>query len=218
MGYCVALRERGRREMPGGVFGRRFESDVFVFESQFDDGTMVEIWASERFPSEANAQSEADEIVKRLAILPSFMRETLNRVILHTGDGGAFAEDIGNFFVVYRDNMEFRRSENDMEETLFHESVHATLDVQYRDNDPAWRAAQDSDPGFITEYARDRITEDLAESAIFAFSDKYTPTRLPQTVTEQMYMIMPARLRFIRDIFPPRNDYFVTYRAATACP
>lgn len=216
--YCLALTGRQRKEMPGGPTDDLFEDDVFIFEANYVDGTNVEIWATSRFQSETTAQTEVDEIAKRLALFPTFMRETLNHVILHVGDDGAFAEDIANFFVVYEDNMKFRRSENDMEETLFHESVHATMDNEFRDGDPKWANAQQTDPGFITDYAEEVTTEDMAESAVFAFTDKYSPGRLPEDVTAAMYDIMPNRIAYLQSIFPNEAEYFETLRDAKVCP
>lgn len=215
--YCMGFTGRQTKEMPGGPTDDLFESNVFIFEANYEDGTTVEVWATSRFSSENAAKSEADEIAKRLALLPTFMRETLKHVILHVGDSGAFAEDISNFFVVYDGNMAFRRSENDMEETLFHESVHATMDKMYRDGDPKWANAQQTDPEFITEYAKGRVTEDMAESAIFAFTDKYFPNRLPQDVTDAMYQIMPNRIAYLQNIFPEDETYFENLRAAKSC-
>ncbi len=215
--HCMVLTGRETREMPGGPTNNLFEDNVYIFEANYADGTTVEVWATARFSSESAAESEAGEIAMRLALLPTFMRETLNHVILHTGDSTAFAEDLAHFFVVYEENMAFRRSENDMEETLFHESVHATMDNMYRDGDPRWANAQQTDPGFITEFARDRVTEDLAESAIFAFTDKYFPGRLPEDVTNSINLIMPNRLDFLQSIFPEEATYFEDIRAAKGC-
>lgn len=215
--YCMGFTGRETKEMPGGPTDDLFENDVYIFETNYTDGTTVEVWATSRFPSESAASSEAEEIAMRLALLPTFMRETLKHVVLHTGDSGAFAEKIANFFVVYEDNMSFRRSENDMEETLFHESIHATMDNMYQDGDPRWANAQQTDPGYITEYAKERVTEDMAESAIFAFTDKYFPNRLPEEVTKGMFNIMPNRIAYLQSIFPEETVYFETVRPAKGC-
>ena len=215
--YCIGFTGRDTKEMPGSPHWDLIAQDVYVFAAHYADGTTVQIWASPRFASTQAAQTEADEIAKRLALLPSFMRETLSHVVLHTGDGGAFAEHLGHFFMVYADNMATRRSQNDMEETLFHESVHATMDARFRDGDPDWASVQAQDPGFVTNYARDRISEDLAESAIFAYADKYHPGRLPDAVTARVYEVMPARMEYLQNILPAADEFTVQMRAAKDC-
>jgi hypothetical protein len=67
-------------------------------------------------------------------------------VLIHTGQAASYTAD------------------GFLEEALVHEASHTSLDGDHAAA-PGWLAAQDSDPTFISNYARDNPTrEDVAES------------------------------------------------------
>jgi len=131
--------------------------------------------------------------------LPMLMRKKLAHIVILKGNESAFAEDKGHFFSIYSENIDIRYENNDLEETVFHESVYATLDEIYAGSE-VWLSAQRSDNGFITNYAeRNPNKEDLAESALFAYTYLKFPDRLPAYVITWMENMMPNRLEFLRD-------------------
>ena len=112
-----------------------------------------------------------------------------------------FAEDKGHFFVLYSENVKKRIRSHDIEETIFHESVHATLDDDYLGN-ADWIEAQKSDGAYVTRYAAERPDkEDMAESALFAYTILYHPGRLPEDVERQVKALMPNRLAYFDTLF-----------------
>jgi len=126
--------------------------------------------------------------------LPMLMRKKLAHIVILKGNESAFAEDKGHFFSIYSENIDIRYENNDLEETVFHESVYATLDEIYAGSE-VWLSAQRSDNGFITNYAeRNPNKEDLAESALFAYTYLKFPDRLPAYVITWMENMMPNRL------------------------
>ena len=76
----------------------------------------------------------------------------LPHVVLHKGDEVAFGEKLGRFFVLYSENILKRVKIHDLEETIFNEAVHATLEKEHA-KAPEWLEAQKKDGGFITKYA-----------------------------------------------------------------
>ena len=99
---------------------------------------------------------------------------------MHGGDTDATAFSDRGLIVVYAANATRRISTHDLEETIFHESVHATWDAAHADS-AGWRAAQEADGGFVTDYARKNPDgEDLAESALFAYTLAHHPERIPE--------------------------------------
>ncbi|MEO0473625.1 MAG: hypothetical protein AAF206_28700 [Bacteroidota bacterium] len=190
------------KEMPDKRNNDLFDVNTYVFEASFTDGKVVEIWAHSSFGSEMAAKEYAEKLGPRLGKLPEVMRNPLSHVVLHKGDEGAFAEAAANFFVLYSDNMDERIDNNDLEETVFHESVHASLDAMHLEND-AWLAAQNDDNAFITEYAQDiPIKEDLAESALFVYTMKTYPGRLSNEIESWVRENIPNRYAYISQIFP----------------
>ncbi|GAB5401790.1 MAG: hypothetical protein Aurels2KO_00210 [Aureliella sp.] len=192
---------RGRREMPDKRTDDLFADGCYLFRASFRDEAQVEIWASRALASKEAAEKYATMLTKPLGKLPSVMRKRLSHVVIHQGDETAFAEADGHFFVLYSENMETRVRNHDLEETVFHESVHATLDADHAKN-PAWRAAQEADGQFLTVYAAKNPTkEDLAESALFAFTRLEHPGRLPEQVEKLVEQRIPNRLAYFRAIF-----------------
>lgn len=189
------------KEMPDSRADELFDNGTYIFEVNFSDGTSIEIWAHSSFGSEDAAKAYADKLTNRLGKLPEFMRNVISHVVLHKGNAGAFAESEGHFFVLYSDNMDVRISNNDLEETVFHESVHAALDFEYLQN-TSWLQAQQNDQTFITQYAKDNPNkEDMAESALFAYTMIKYHGRLSNEIEDWVLNYTPNRFAFFQSIF-----------------
>jgi len=135
----------------------------------------------------------------------------LRRLVVHRGgeDATAFS-DVG-LIVVYSDNATKRIGTHDLEETIFHESVHAAWDKAHRSS-AAWRDAQKNDGRFVTDYGRKNPdNEDLAESALFAFALIHHPERIPKKEAEKIRKAIPARIAFVETLLPPGKPlHYVT--------
>ena len=189
------------KEMPDSRTNELFDIGTYIFEVNFSNGGSIEIWAHSSFGGESAAQEYADKLTDRLGKLPEFMRDIISHVVLHKGNAGAFAESEANFFVLYSDNMDIRINNNDLEETVFHESVHATLDSDYLQNNN-WLQAQIRDNTFITQYAKDNPDkEDMAESALFAYTMIKYPGRLSVDIEQWVHANIPNRYAFFESIF-----------------
>ncbi|MEM1065569.1 MAG: hypothetical protein AAF771_11675 [Pseudomonadota bacterium] len=214
---CIEYNGRDRREMPDKRRDELFANDAFVFTARFADGTRVGLWAHPDFRSPETALATAEKITRPLGKLPTFMRRNLSHVVLHVGDETAFAEDLGRFFVMYSENIDDRVRTRDIEETVFHEAVHATLDEPHA-RSGIWQRAQAEDDAFVTQYAADfPQREDLAESAIFAFAMHYHPGRLPRAVERNVRATMPERLGFFDKLFEAGEPYFQQIAEPRGC-
>ena len=216
--YCLLYFGTEDREMPDKRSDALMADGVHVFEAWFTDGTAVPIWAHPDLGDQSAAEATARLATGPLGRLPSFMRERLDHVVIHSGDETAFAEDQGRFFVLYDANMRRRIKTHDLEETVFHEAVHATLDVPIAASD-GWQAAQRADGQALTHYAADNPgREDLAESALFAFTYFQHPERLGPELRANIEVTIPARLAFLRDIFGPDQQMQKTVGPLQDCP
>ncbi len=188
---------RENKEMPGDPNGGGlFDTGTYVFEAIFSEGERLEIWCHSSFGDEAAAKEYAAKLGPRLGKLPLFQRNMIDHVVIHKGDRTAFAEIEGQFFILYSENMDKRISTNDLEETVFHESVHASYQFMYQ-NHPDWTSAQAADPTFVTEYAQDNpFVEDIAESALFAYAYLTYPGRLSSDIEKWLEENIPNRLEF----------------------
>lgn len=199
---CVRYLGQITQEMPGALDSNALMvPDVFTFEATFLDQSKVGIWVHPSLGSTEDAEYQASLLLGPLGRLPSVMRQGLSHVVIHSGYHAAFGEHLGHFFVVYADNIRARIDTHDLEETVFHESVHATLDAEWAQSDE-WLRAQAADDAFITEYAAEKPDgEDLAETALFAYTYLRHPERLPPDVLGGVETTVPARLALLKTIF-----------------
>lgn len=189
------------KEMPDSRTDVLFDIGTYIFEVSFSNGGVIEVWAHSSFGDEFAAQEYADKLTNRLGKLPEFMRNTISHIVLHKGNAGAFAESEGHFFVLYSENMDVRISNNDLEETIFHESIHAALDFEYLQSSE-WSQAQQNDNAFITQYAKENPNkEDMAESALFAYTMIKYPNRLSSEIETWVNTNIPNRYTFFETIF-----------------
>lgn len=198
---CLAYEGTRRAEMPDKRSDALFADGVFAFTARYKDGTSVELWAHPDFGSRSVAMASVEPVAQAIGKLPTLMRSKLDHVVIHKGDETAFAENLGHFFVLYSENIRTRIRNHDLEETVFHESVHATLDSKHL-RSRKWRRAQEADGDYITDYAaREPDKEDMAESALFAWAVLMHPGRLPRNVEARAREITPNRLAFFEDLF-----------------
>lgn len=147
------------------------------------------------------AKEYADKLGPRLGKLPDFQRNLLDHVVIHNGNAGAFDEIEGQFFILYSDNLDLRISTNDLEETVFHESVQASYQFMYQ-NDPSWLETQAEDATFVTDYTQNNPDlEDMAESALFAYTLINQPGRLESNVENWILTNIPNRLEWFGLIY-----------------
>ena len=209
---CVVFEGRRTAEMPDKRSDQLMAKKTFIFTAHYTDGTSVGLWAHPKFKTEAKALKSVAPAAEAVGKLPTFMRRTLDHVVIHRGDETAFGEGEGHFFVLYSENIKTRIRNHDLEETVFHESVHATLDSKYADS-KKWLKAQKADGDYITKYAK-RLPkkEDLAESALFAWTMIMHPGRLPASVETRARDIMPNRMAFLEELFLARPVFENTGR------
>lgn len=192
---------RQRKEMPDSRNDELFDDSTYVFTATFGETEQIEIWCHSAFGSQAAAEEYARKAGPRLGKLPRVQRELLNHVVIHEGDETAFAETEGRFFILYSDNMDERIANNDLEETVFHESVHASLQ-SLASLRASWTAAQQADENFVTEYGMDLPgLEDMPESALFCYVAIKYPGRLPAEIERWVNDHIPNRLQFFRCVY-----------------
>ena len=118
---------------------------------------------------------------------------------------------------MYAGKADERLTENHLEESIFHEAVHATWDEQHR-LAPDWKLAQAKDRRFLTEYAeKSPEREDLAETALFAYGLLHYPGRIPPADTEDTFRAVPHRISYIKTLLPPGEPRHYEVGTAKDC-
>ena len=190
-----------RAEMPDKTRKGLFRP-AYQFLSTYSDGTRVHVFVDARFGSETAARTEAMRYVGRLGKLPTVLRGGVERLVVHQSTEKTTAFSDRGLIVVYSANATQRILDKDLEETLFHESVHAAWDIRHAQSD-AWKRAQRADGTFATAYAkRQPAREDLAESALFAFAVIHHPHRLPSRDLSRIKRLIPNRILFVETLIP----------------
>lgn len=198
---CTTYKGQFRAEMPDKRYEALLSDNVDVLQIAFNDGTSLALWVHPDFGGWKKVEDTLASIEGALAKLPRFMRARLDHVVLHKGDETAFAEDAGRFFVLYSENIKERISTHDLEETVFHEAVHASMDIPLASS-PQWQDAQKADGTYVTDYAKEYPTrEDLAETALFAWTLLKHPGRLPKHVESGLRRLIPNRLKLLNTVF-----------------
>lgn len=195
---CIYYEGRGVRQMWDKRQDDEFDHNTYIFSAHFSDMPPFEIVLNPEFASEAAARAEADRYGHRLGQIPLVFRHGIRRLGIHKGDEG-FHAGAGKIFV-YSEMSDRRISQNRLAESLLHESIHATLDAEYRLS-PEWIQAQEQDNAFMTRYAASRPDrEDLAETALFAYALLRHPGRIPPVDSRDILARVPARIAFIENI------------------
>jgi hypothetical protein len=187
------------REIPG--VEPLVDDNAYVFEASFTEGKKIEIRCRSNFGSLEKATDYANKLTDKLGKLPIFMRDELSHVAVFSGESRASAEPAGKFFFISDQRIDKRISDNQLEETVFHESVHVYFENRYSRN-TEWLDAQKKDASFVTEYAESLPTiEDIPETAIFVYTIKKYPGRLSKEIEDWVETNIPNRFKFLETFF-----------------
>jgi hypothetical protein len=194
---------QGEAEMPDkSDRSAPLRQQAFLFVAHFNDGTRVRLAIDAEFATLDSARQEALRYTPRLGRLPTALRRGVERVVVHKGGEKVTAfSDLG-LIVLYADNATKRIGTHDLEETVFHESVHAAWDKAHAKSAP-WLDAQKQDGRYLTDYARKNPQgEDLAECALFAFTLLHHPERIPQEEAAKITRAISHRIAFVETLLP----------------
>lgn len=197
---CIVYSGRDTRQIWDKRVNGEPYVDAFLFDAKYSDGHTIEIAINPEFETTEQALAEAKIYTTALGQLPSSLRSGIETFSVHKGNEGFHAGTGG--IVFYSDKARLRLQQKHLEESIFHESVHASWDAQHAKSDE-WISAQKSDRTFVTEYGREfPEREDLAESALLAFAVIHHHGRIPPVDTNDILELAPSRVKFIESLLP----------------
>ena len=189
---------RGMRSM----FDRRVNAfvtlDAYLFNATFDDGLAAEVQVNPEFGSVAASQSVAQLYAREIGRLPTALRRDMRTVWIHQGVqpfGGG-----NNNILIHTGQADRYVADGILEETLAHEAAHTSLDAEHRAS-AGWLAAQNSDPTFISTYARDNPTrEDVAETIVPWIAVRYRADRISAAMRATITAAIPNRIAYLNGL------------------
>ena len=181
-------------------------TEAFQFEAYFEHlPAPITFLVNAEFGRQERAMQEVLRIAPAFGRLPLIVQTEVQQIGIHDGMP-TFSAGPGKIFL-YSDRVTRRISQNKLEESLFHEAVHASLDTRFA-RSQLWRDAQSADPGFLTQYgANNPAREDLAESALFAYAIQRYPGRLPPVDTQDVLRQIPNRLTALNEILEADSGF-----------
>ena len=212
----VCLSSQG--QAPRQIWDKRVDGEPVVaahlFLARYSDGAEIELAVNPEFDA-GTALALANRFAQPLGQLPTSLRAGIGRFSIHGGDE-SFHAGTGQI-VVYTEMADQRASYAHLEESLFHEAVHASWDEAHRLS-TGWIAAQTADGGFLTDYgAESPDREDLAETALFAFALLHHPDRFPPVDTADTQRAVPNRIAYIATLLPPNAPLIIAVDPPVTC-
>ena len=185
---------RGERE----IFDRRVDAwitvDAYLFEAQYTGG-VIEFQVNPEFGSVEAARAEVDTYAPVLGRLPTVMLSRATEVEVNAGQELFGGNANGSFLIHTGQGAEYLR-DGFIEEVLFHEAAHVSLDVDHA-GAAGWLEAQEADGEFISTYARDNPDrEDIAESVLPYFAVRFQPGRLTAEQRAMIEATIPNRIEY----------------------
>ena len=205
----VTYTGRGQRV----IYDRRPDAwitvNAYLFRVRYG-GAELEFQVNPEFGNREAARAEVDTYAAALGRLPAVLLSRAQKVQINAGDelfGGNWRDQ--SFLIHTDQGREYIRN-GFLEEVFIHESAHVSLDGAH-DNSAGWRAAQDADGVFISEYARDYPDrEDVAESILPYFAVRYRPERLTDPDRSAILTAIPNRLLYFDEQGLDMSPYSAT--------
>jgi hypothetical protein len=176
----------------------------YLFDAQFDDGLAIEIQVNAEFGSVEAAQAEAEKYAPVIGRLPTALRADVETVWIHQGEklfGGG-----NDNILIHTGQAALYQRDGILEEALVHEASHTSIDADHAAA-PRWLAAQQADPTFISNYARDYPQrEDIAESFLPYLAVRHRSDRISNRLAAKITDTMPRRIKYFDaqnfDLYP----------------
>ncbi len=205
----VAYAGRGERM----IYDRRPDMwitvDAYLFDAQYD-GQVLEFQVNPEFGSVEAAQTEVEKYAPAIGRLPTVLLSRALEVQINAGDELFGGNSRDRSFLIHTDHGEKRIRDGFLEEVLLHEAGHISLDPVHA-NAARWRAAQQADGVFISDYSRDfPDREDVAESILTYFAVRYRLERLSEPDRVAILAAIPNRLVYFDEQGLDMSPYVAT--------
>lgn len=190
------------------VYDRRTENwtniNAFLFKIVWSDGLTAEAQINPEFQTVEAASKEARKYGRIVGRLPTCLRADVKALWIHKGVqlfGGG-----NHSLLIHTGQTALYEKDGILEEALFHEASHTSLDETHA-SAPDWLTAQQGDQGFISTYAQENPQrEDIAESFLLWFAVRQCDRRISQENYDKITQAIAHRLEYFDnqglDLYP----------------
>ena len=207
--------------------------NAYLFEARIR-GRSIEFQVNPEFGSVGAARAEVDIYAPALGRLPAVLVSRVEKVHVNAGDpahpdaanrvrlGGRVSKVFGgNWFdrsvTIHTGYGQRLLRDGFLEEVLFHEGAHVSL--QNHQDALGWRAAQEADSKYISDYARDfPDREDVAESVLPYFAVRYRPDRYSSGQRAAVVETIPNRLEYFDGLALDWSPYTLAVSSSNQPP
>ena len=173
--------------------GKWTKDEMFIFNVKYPTKS-VRFRVNSEFGNVAAAKNQVQFYASSIGRLPPVLLQDLETVTIHKGVnlyGGG-----NNDILIHTGQTKEYLRQDILEETLFHEACHTSLDERIYKNS-LWIEAQKNDPEFISKYAEDYPQrEDVAESCLMYYGLRFREDRLSKAVRTKIQDAIPERIKF----------------------
>jgi hypothetical protein len=181
------------RRVPGWI-----TINAYLFDVVWDDGIQSQAQINPEFGSVDAAAIEAEKYARAIGKIPTCLRVDVDEIWINKGVqpyGGG-----NRSILIHTGQTAIYEQRGVLDETLVHEGSHTSLDAAHA-YASGWIEAQNSDPAFISTYARDNSTrEDIAESFLLWMAVRYRSEAISQQDYNLITQAIPNRLNYFDDM------------------
>jgi len=186
---------REEREFYKGYVTGFIMTETYLFNVEYPTGKIVEFQVETEWGSQEAALGQVELHATELGRMPLLLIRGV--VEMEIGEIGRIAANRLGQIHIDVDIAKDWIGRGFWQESLFHETVHTTLDIAVV-GDHAWTAAQEADGVFISDYAQSLPEiEDLAETFLLWFAVRYRPERLSGDVRQTVLNTIPNRIAYL---------------------
>ncbi len=176
-------------------------ADFHRFTATFRGGKTMQLEVNTEFGSAAKAGRVAEIYAFIAGQMPAVMRKNMLSIVVHkTGDDWSAGPD--GEIVIHHGNYAGELADGALEESMFHEAVHTSIDMHVEGR-RTWVRAAKADGTFISEYARDSGGgEDVAETFLLYYAWALRRDRMDPDDLQVIEDTIPNRLAFFQKTYP----------------
>ena len=171
---------------------------VFVFRASFENTDDILIKVNDEFKDLKKAEKQAIKFGKIFGQMPAFLRKKVKYLIIHKGNPSWAG---GNGSAVIHTNTFINENKKYIEESMFHELVHASLDWQWGKKsieEDKWLNAITTDKYYISDYAWEYPEqEDLAETVLWWYASRCKKDRISKKNYEKVNKFLSNRFKYL---------------------